>query len=87
MKTVNFGEFADFVRNWGGLPTSKQIDPETQFERDLGITETTAQISSSRLRKSLPLACLLKTTAIARRSIWALMNISSILRDLEQCGH
>jgi acyl carrier protein len=38
MKTLSFGEFADFVRNWGGLPTSKQIDPETQFERDLGIS-------------------------------------------------
>jgi acyl carrier protein len=38
MKSVSFSEFADFVRVWGHLPKNKQIDHETQFERDLGIT-------------------------------------------------
>ena len=38
MKSVSFGEFADFVRDWGAFSKNKQIDPETQFDRDLGIT-------------------------------------------------
>jgi hypothetical protein len=38
MKSVSFSEFADFIRVSGHIPKSKQIDPETQFERDLGIT-------------------------------------------------
>jgi hypothetical protein len=34
--TVN--DVADFVRAWSRIAVKRQIDPETQFERDLGIT-------------------------------------------------
>jgi len=33
-----FNDVADFVRAWHRLPAKRRIDPETQFERDLGIT-------------------------------------------------
>ena len=33
-----FGEIADFVREWASIPTKQEITPDTQFERDLGIT-------------------------------------------------
>jgi hypothetical protein len=29
---------SDFVRDWARIPSKKQITPETEFERDLGIT-------------------------------------------------
>jgi acyl carrier protein len=37
-KSPTFNDVADFVRAWGRIPAKRQIDPETQFERDLGIT-------------------------------------------------
>jgi hypothetical protein len=37
-KSPTFNDVADFVRAWGRIPVKRQIDPETQFERDLGIT-------------------------------------------------
>jgi hypothetical protein len=33
-----FNDVAQFVMDWAHIPTKKQITPETQFERDLGIT-------------------------------------------------
>lgn len=33
-----FNNGADFVRAWAHIPAKKPIAPETQFERDLGIT-------------------------------------------------
>jgi hypothetical protein len=33
-----FNDVADFVRAWRRFPAKRRIDPETQFERDLGIT-------------------------------------------------
>jgi acyl carrier protein len=33
-----FNDVAEFVRDWARLPAKKQITPDTQFERDLGIT-------------------------------------------------
>ena len=35
---VTFEQVADFVRAWAVLRTNIFIQPETQFERDLGIT-------------------------------------------------
>jgi hypothetical protein len=36
--TPSFEEFAKFIHEWAGIPTRKQIAPETLFEDDLGIT-------------------------------------------------
>lgn len=36
--TPSFVDVADFVRGWAMLPTKRLITPDTQFERDLGIT-------------------------------------------------
>ena len=33
-----FDEVAEFVRRWAQIPAKKPITPDTQFERDLGIT-------------------------------------------------
>jgi hypothetical protein len=33
-----FSDVAGFVRDWARVPAKKQITPDTQFERDLGIT-------------------------------------------------
>jgi acyl carrier protein len=33
-----FSDIADFVREQARLPAKRQIEPDTQFERDLGIT-------------------------------------------------
>jgi hypothetical protein len=33
-----FSDIADFVGGWGFIPPKQQITPDTQFERDLGIT-------------------------------------------------
>jgi hypothetical protein len=38
MKDLPFDQFADFVREWGGLSRKKKIAPESEFEADLGIT-------------------------------------------------
>ena len=38
MKTPSFEELAAFIRKWAMLPSDERITPETQFERDLGIT-------------------------------------------------
>ncbi len=38
METPSFDCFADFVRNQARLSAKKRITPDTQFERDLGIT-------------------------------------------------
>ena len=35
---LTFDDVADFVRAWASVPVKRQITPETQFERDLGIT-------------------------------------------------
>ena len=34
---LTFDDVADFVRAWANIPVKRQITPETQFERDLGI--------------------------------------------------
>ncbi len=33
-----FDEVAEFVRRWARIPAKKPITPDTQFERDLGIS-------------------------------------------------
>ena len=33
-----FDEFADWIREYWHVPVRKKIMPETQFERDLGLT-------------------------------------------------
>jgi acyl carrier protein len=38
METLSFDQFVSFIRTWGSVSKKKQISPETQFERDLGIT-------------------------------------------------
>lgn len=38
MEELPFKELAAFVRDWAGLSRGKSIGPETEFERDLGIT-------------------------------------------------
>ena len=35
---TTFNDVAEFVRGWARVPAKKQITPDTQFERDLGIT-------------------------------------------------
>jgi hypothetical protein len=37
-RSLVFDDVADFVRAWARVPIKQQITPETQFERDLGIT-------------------------------------------------
>ena len=36
--SLTFNDVADFVRDWARIPAKKQITPDTEFERDLGIT-------------------------------------------------
>jgi acyl carrier protein len=36
--SLSFDRFAEFVRRWAFVPSKKEIQTETQFERDLGIT-------------------------------------------------
>ena len=38
MNTPSFEQLAECIRRECGLPKEKYIDPDTQFERDLGIT-------------------------------------------------
>lgn len=38
MDELTFNEFADFVRDFWRVSSRKQIEPDTQFERDLGLT-------------------------------------------------
>jgi hypothetical protein len=38
MDGLTFDQFADFIRELWRVSTRKQIAPETQFERDLGLT-------------------------------------------------
>jgi acyl carrier protein len=38
MSCPTFEELADFIREWGGIRSNKVIAPETQFEKDLGVT-------------------------------------------------
>ena len=38
MRVPAFEELADFVRAWAQVPAEQGIQPDTQFERDLGIT-------------------------------------------------
>ena len=38
MQNFSFDRFADFIRGWAFVPNKKKIAPETEFERDLGIT-------------------------------------------------
>jgi hypothetical protein len=38
MDDLTFEEFATFIREYRSIPLRKQIRPETQFERDLGLT-------------------------------------------------
>jgi hypothetical protein len=38
METPSFDELAVFIRKWAMLPSDERIAPDTQFERDLGIT-------------------------------------------------
>ena len=38
MKDLVFDEFANFIRNYWQVSDRKRISPETQFERDLGLT-------------------------------------------------
>ncbi|QNI31299.1 DUF1493 family protein [Alloacidobacterium dinghuense] len=38
MDELKFDEFADFIREYRQVPDRKRISPETQFERDLGLT-------------------------------------------------
>jgi hypothetical protein len=38
MERPLFQELADFIRTWAQLPIDQPIGPDTQFERDLGIT-------------------------------------------------
>ena len=37
-KSPTFDDVADFVREWAHVAAQRQIELETQFERDLGIT-------------------------------------------------
>lgn len=38
MGDLTFDEFASFIRDYWHVPNRKAISPETQFERDLGLT-------------------------------------------------
>jgi acyl carrier protein len=38
MEDLSFEEFAEFIREWWKVSRKKLIMPETQFERDLGLT-------------------------------------------------
>jgi len=38
MIELTFDEFSDFIREELQVPDRRQISPETQFERDLGVT-------------------------------------------------
>jgi acyl carrier protein len=38
MEDLSFEEFAEFIRECGQLGHEERITPDTQFERDLGIT-------------------------------------------------
>ena len=38
MDDITFDQFANFIREFWLVPARKQIAPETQFERDLGLT-------------------------------------------------
>jgi hypothetical protein len=38
MDDITFDQFANFIREFWSVPARKEIAPETQFERDLGLT-------------------------------------------------
>lgn len=38
MDELTFNEFADFIRDFWRVSPHKQIEPDTQFERELGLT-------------------------------------------------
>jgi len=38
MERPSFKEVADFIRTWAQLPNEQSIRPDTEFERDLGVT-------------------------------------------------
>jgi acyl carrier protein len=38
MEDLSFDQFADFVREWRRLSRKRKIEPESEFEADLGIT-------------------------------------------------
>ncbi len=38
MATASFDEFSDFIRQWGRISPKRRIEPETDFERDLGVS-------------------------------------------------
>jgi hypothetical protein len=38
MDDLTFDEFADFIREYWHVSDRKKVSPETQFERDLGLT-------------------------------------------------
>jgi acyl carrier protein len=38
MNCLTFDEFAEFIREHWSVPVRKQITPDTEFERDLGLT-------------------------------------------------
>lgn len=38
MDDITFDQFANFIREFWSVPGRRQIAPETQFERDLGLT-------------------------------------------------
>ena len=38
MNQLTFDEFADFIRQYRRVPAHIKVSPDTQFERDLGLT-------------------------------------------------
>ncbi len=38
MSVPEFADLVNFIRNWAQMPVEEPITPDTQFERDLGIT-------------------------------------------------
>ena len=47
MDDLTFDEFADFIREYWQVPDRKRISPETQFERDLGLTGDDGSITTA----------------------------------------
>ena len=78
---MTFDDVADFVRAWARVPVKRQITPETQFERDLGITGDDGSELLEAAEKHFTVNLLQMRAAIVQHLASALMNTSSTRRE------
>jgi acyl carrier protein len=81
-RSLVFDDVADFVRAWARVPIKQQITPETQFERDLGITGDDGSELLDAAGKHFMVNLASDETGYRPPSASAQMNTSSTRKDL-----